>query len=100
MSRPRSTCCSFSAARQRQHSRCNSGAGNRQRTYLARLRREANRGIGGAKALVVTPLHDFEEEPLVKNVGVDLEELTVTLTIVEDAVFAQRRHGFRIEIVF
>ena len=35
-------------------------------TGFARLRRETNGGIGGAKALVIAALDDFEEEPLVE----------------------------------
>ena len=40
---------------------------------FAGLRRQPDRGVGGAKPVIVAPFDDLEEEPLVKGVGVRSE---------------------------
>ena len=64
------------------------------------LRRQPDRGIGGAKAVIVPALDDLEEEALIEGVGVDLEEFAVAFAVVEDLVVAQRRHGRGVEAEF
>src|SRR5689334_21283463 len=70
-----------------------------ERPHLARLRRQPDRCIRRAKTLIIAPLDDLEEEPLVENVSVDLEELAIAFAVVENTVGAQRRHRFSIEVV-
>src|SRR6478735_3772158 len=73
---------------------------NGQPPGFSRLRGKANGSVGGAKALIITPLHDLEKEPLVERVGVDLEEFAVAFAVVQNLVVAKRRHRRRVEIVF
>src|SRR6185503_2831481 len=63
---------------------CKSGLGHRQRPRFPRLGREPDRGVGGAKTVIVAALDDLEEEPLVERVGVDLEEFAIAFAVIED----------------
>src|SRR5258705_12422652 len=56
------------------HAIQSSGLWHGQRSRFTGLRGEPDRGVGGAEPVIVTPLHDLEEEPLVEDVGIDLEE--------------------------
>jgi hypothetical protein len=53
------------------------------------LRREADRSVGGAETLIGPALDELEEEAIGEAMAVDLEELTVTLAVIEDAVGAR-----------
>src|SRR5882672_9435113 len=57
------------------HAIRSSGLWHGQRPRFTGLGGEPDRGVGGAEPVIVTPLHDFEEEPLVEDVGIDLEKL-------------------------
>src|SRR5262249_22551950 len=63
------------------------------------LPRETDAGIRRAKALISAPLHDFEEEPFLEGVGVDLEEFARIVAIVEDAIFSHRFQQRGVELI-
>lgn len=64
------------------------------------LGNEADGGIGSPEALVVASRDDLKEEPLIKRMGVNLEEFTLAFAVVHNLVVAKRRHIYRIAIVF
>src|SRR3954465_13684505 len=77
-----------------------SGFGHGQRPRFTALRRQPDRGVGGAEPVIVAALHDLEEKPLVEGVGIDLEEFTLAFAVVQNLVVAQRSHGRGVEAVF
>lgn len=64
------------------------------------LGNEADGGIGSPEALVGASRDDLKEEPLIKRMGVNLEEFTLAFAAVHNLVVAKRRHIYRIAIVF
>src|SRR5215831_5631473 len=67
--------------------------------HKAGLRGEADRGVRGAESCVGASLHELKEKAAVEGLGVDLEILSRTLTVVEHVVGAQpvERAGLQVD---
>src|SRR4029077_6749179 len=63
------------------------------------LRGEAYRGIDRAEAVIVAPLHDFEEEPAIESARIGVKEFTRARAVVEDREAAHLFDAFRRQVV-
>src|ERR1700757_1529523 len=78
---------------------CLAAARHPARSRFSCLRGKADTRIRRPKSLVSTPLHNLEEKPFLKCVGIDLEELSLVVSIVKNSIFLHRFQQARIELV-
>ena len=78
---------------------CLPDARHTTRSRFSCLGSKADTCIWRAKSIVSTSLHDLEEKPFLKCMGIDLEKFSIVVSIVKDSILLHRSQQAWIELV-